>query len=150
MYLYSPLPLSNYRLPNLPSCEASVIAREARSLQVWNLFWLSNPTIDLVPKYGADWWKHYHPVIGGLSAIITDVREDECLFRKLSMHPDAFSVWFEREDHTIYDAYDVLGGEAWVANVMSRADLAAARMAVENPPVEVKGNVIRVNFRRSA
>jgi hypothetical protein len=117
---------------------------------VWNLFWLSHPGIDTVPEAGNNWWKTYKPLVGSLSAVIADVVEDEVLYRKLMMHPYAFKAWFEHEDHSIYDCYDILGGPAWVLNVVQRAEAAGSRMTVEDPPVRVEGNVVHVRFKKQA
>lgn len=135
-YRYSPEPMEAYRLQNLPVCEVEVIKSSEYTFEAWNLFWLSNPTIDVVPTLGARWWEHYRPVEGLLVAVMSDVAEDEQLFTKLSLHPDVFSHWFAREDHTIFECYEKLGGRHWVSTVLDRAEEAARHlMEAGNAPV---------------
>lgn len=150
IYRYSPRPIIDYKLYGIKTDEVSVIMGGDRREAVWNLFWLSLPTLDTVPGAGAEWWRKHSPIVGALSSIVSDVTEDEVLYRKLMMHPFTFAEWFEREDHTIYDTYVALGGSAWPTTVLKRAEDAAARMTLEDPPVRVQGNVITVNFRRVA
>lgn len=147
IYRYSPRPILDYKLVGIPTDEISVILGGERREAVWNLFWLSLPTLDNVPDAGHDWWRKHSPIVGALGSIIADVTEDEVLYRKLLMHPFTFCEWFEREDHTIYDTYVALDGDAWVTSVLKRAEASAARMTVEDPPVRIQGNVITVNFR---
>lgn len=150
IYRYSPRPILDYRIPGLDQDEVTVMLGHERREALWNLFWMSHPGIDSVPEAGHNWWKGYKPVIGALSAIISDVTEDEVLYRKLMLHPFAFKQWFEREDHTIYDCYDVMNGVQWVSNVLARSELAGTRMTIEDPPVRIDGNVVHVKFKQSA
>lgn len=149
-YRYSPQPMSEYKLTGVPHDEVSVIAKSEHPEAVWNLFWLSIPALDSVPGSGHDWWRGYTPTPGILGAILADVYQDEVLYRKLMMHPEMFIQWFEREDHSIFDSYNVLGGPTWVATVLKRAELAVNRLCAEDPPIRVEGNVIRVKFPRVA
>lgn len=98
---------------------------------VFNLFWLSVPAIDVLPVYGKKktWFRHYAPVDGAMRAIVADAMADEALARKLRMHPSRFIEFFEREDHSIHDCYEALGGERWVRTVLERAERARRRMS---------------------
>lgn len=136
-YCYSPLPTAEYRITALPTCEVNEIIKMAQpeATALWNLFWLSLPAVDVLPVHGksALWSKHYLPRIGANRAITLDAIGDEATFRKLQMHPLRFLRFFEREDHSSFMCYDALGGDAWVQNVLARAEAAAARMASEVP-----------------
>lgn len=147
-FRFSPHPISEYSLQGMPHNETAIITRLKESLQVWNLFWLSIPSLDLIPGTGVHWYRVYSPVPGAVNAVIHDVLEDEVMFRKLGMHPDAFVGWFEREDHTMFDCYDKLGGRQWVDTVIERAEMASARLAgsIPLPVISMKGNVVAVDF----
>jgi hypothetical protein len=143
-YNYSPRTIDDYCLPSLGgACEVGSIAKLKRHQAVWNLFWLSVPKIDNVPGAGVQWVQVYRPIADAAAAITTDVLLDEVLYRKLMMHPTSFAAWFEREDHTIYDAYDVLGERAWVDTVLQRASLSAQRMASSIKALEKTDNVFQ-------
>lgn len=146
-YVYSPLEPSEYRITNLDRCEVSeILAMEPSvALATWNLFWMSTPAVDALPQSGANWWRVYKPVDQALFTMATDVLEDEVLFRKLLMHPRAFTAWFEREDHSIYDTFDLLG-RAWADTVLMRANAAAMRMAIGETIRGRRQNVIKVSF----
>lgn len=132
-FCFSPLPIADYQITSLGGCEVSGIMSlpADQSLAVWNLMWLSLPTVDSLPVHGStpQWFKHYSPTAGAARAITADAIADEALFRKLRMHPTRFLTFFERENHSIYDCYAALGGERWVRTVMTRAHEAALRMA---------------------
>lgn len=149
-YVYSPYPPASYKLEGIARDEVSVILDlEEHHQAVWNLFWLSTPTLDnLVKVRPPDWRQVYRPIVGALASIIRDVVEDEVLFRKLQMHPTAFLDWFEREDYSIYDSYNALGGDFWADTVMGRAELANERITLESPTVSFRNNVVKVDFGR--
>lgn len=150
-FVYSPRPIEDYFLVGLSDSEAELISRLGPlSEAVWNLFWLSTPDIDLVPDAGKDWWRHYRPWRGGAAAVLADATEDEVMKRKVTMHPRHFAAWFEREDHSIYDAYDVYGGRDWVDTVLARAEAAGDRLTKLPSFIQAEGNVLRVDFRRVA
>lgn len=149
-YCYSPHPMERYLLHGVKDDEVSAIMQLDRSVAVWNLFWLSVPGLDNLPGSGRRWHKVYKPVENALATIVTDVLEDEVLYRKLMMHPEQFYDWFEREDHTIFDCHEVLGGDIWVETVLTRAQAAIDRLIIQNPVVSFKDNVVKVNFRRAA
>lgn len=143
---YSPLPIENYfiDIPVMSSIKA--ISKLDLAPAVWNLMWLSHPQVDNLPGAGDNWHKVYTTPEDLQKALIRDVYDDEVLYRKLCMTPIAFLDWWRREDHTIYDAYDV-GGKDWVETVTSRAEEAAARLS---KVIEVRDNVIAVKFGRAA
>lgn len=149
-YRYSPLQMSEYMLGGMEHCEVRAMSKldnEDQSLAAWNLFWLSVPDIDKVVGAGQDWWRVYKPHPDACSTVITDVIEDEPLFRKLLMRPDIFLAWFERErDKTIFDCYAQFGGPLWVETVTRRANIAIAHLASLVPVVD--GNVHYVKFGR--
>lgn len=147
IHVYSPLPIDAYRLPGLDSDEVTIIQKSDFKGSLWNLFWLSTPGIDTVP--GAHkWWDHYRPHRYALSAMIKDLHGDAALAEKLVAHPETFLAWFDRQDRSVYECYDELGGNTWVETVVSRAVIASSRHAVDTvATVETSGNVIRVKFR---
>lgn len=151
-YCYSPLPPEEYKLISLPRCEVGEIIKLGgkESTAVWNLFWLSMPSLDPLPVYGktARWALHYAPTPGAVGAITADAIADEALFRKLLLHPTRFAQFFEREDHSIYDTYEVLGDE-WVETVLSRAAAAASRMAHEVPAL-ARDNIYSIGGGKKA
>jgi hypothetical protein len=148
IYRYSPLPIPEYNLVGAPQNEINTIMGGDRREAVWNLFWLSLPQLDTIPGSGNKWWERYQPTAGALRAVVMDVNQDEVLYRKLMLHPEAFLSWWEREDHSIFDAYDVLGGKRWAETVLRRAEETAQRFACDMPPVSIVGNVVKVNFRQ--
>lgn len=145
--------MESYRLVGVPNDEVHFImtqvAKQYRDA-VWNLLWLSVPDIDVLVGAGAEAPKLYVPHPSALAAVVSDVIEDEVLYRKVMMHPDAFLDWFEREsDYSIFDCYEPLGCTRWVETVTERADMAAKRITSENPPIQIEaGGVMRVDFRR--
>lgn len=150
-YTYSPLPIKAYRAKGVRQSEVDTLIGDEREAAAWNLFWLSTPTIDFIPRLGANWWKSHQPMINGLAAVISDVYNDELIYRKLMMHPQSFHDWFEREeDKTLYDCYEKLGGDLWVRNVLERSHEAAERRLMLQPPITFDGNVLHVNFRKTA
>lgn len=115
-------------------------------LPLWNLFWLSMPTVDVLPEFGStpQWNLHYQATEKALHCLILEVETDPVLALKLAMHPARFLEWFRREDHLIYDAaYHELGGEKWVSTVIRRASEAAERMAGELPPGMQGANIYK-------
>ena len=136
-YRYSPFDMLEYRITSLPECEITSIMSlpQEQATAVWNLLWLSRPDLDALPEHGSspDWHKHYMPVPGTSRAITADAIADEAMLRKLQLHPTSFLAFFEREDHSVYDCYTALGGEAWVTTVTERAKASARRMALSLP-----------------
>lgn len=126
--LYSPLPLESYVIPSLPTCQVREIKQIEQWPGIWNLFWLSVPTIDTIPGSGTGWWKGYKPTPGVLGAVISDVMLDEPLYRRLISHPRKFADWWYRQDPSIFETYEVLG-EGWAETVLQRAHEARDRRA---------------------
>lgn len=145
MFRYSPLPIDQYRVVSLPTCEVAIVQGHPKRDAIWNLFWLSVPALDHLPGTGRDWWKHYKPVHGALSAVIRDVLDDEVLFRKLLLHPSRFIEWFERDDHSVYECYEVIG-TPWVDTVLVRAEEAATRRLIV-PRVWADSHGIHIDFQ---
>lgn len=156
--IYSPLDPSEYVIPTLDRCEVRAIIGlpEPVRTATWNLFWLSNPTLDAMPLLGVQWVKHYHPIvkeIGGrqvtlVGKIIEDVYSDITLQRKLMMHPRRFADWWVDEDITIYDTYQVLG-EPWRHTALARAVMAAEIREAGAVKIQ-RGNVIYPTFPKRA
>jgi hypothetical protein len=130
-YQYSPVPINSSSITLFGAHNVSLIIPPERETAIWNLYWLSLKDGEPAPNQKV------------LQAIILDVTEDEVLFRKLCMSPTQFLRWFRREDHSIYDTYYLLGGDYWAANVISRAEEAAARLSGQ-----VGSNVVEVDFAR--
>lgn len=120
-----------------------------RAPSVWNLFWLSSPAIDAVPGSGSQWHLAYRPVPDAAASITADVMLEDVLHSKLLLHPLRFAAWFSNEDHSIYDAYDILGEDRWVTTVLRRAEESARRMASEVPAL-AGGNVYSLIGRQRA
>ena len=139
---YSPLPVEDYFVSTKCKPSIQVISELEIGDAIWNLLYLSNPDVDLIPENEAE----YVTNRALQDAIVTDVYEDEVLYRKLLMPIGRFIAWFQREDHTIYDAYNV-GGEHWVSTVLKRAAAVAERQA---PVVSKRDNVIQVKFGKAA
>jgi hypothetical protein len=149
IFEYAPLKRQMYELEGLAQCEVSEIGKLEKGNAVWNLFWLSTPTIDSVPGSGLLWWKQYEPIPNAAMVITADVLGEEVLYRKLLMHPHAFMDWFSREDLSIYDSYSALGGDAWREVVLNRASTAVDRLRVSAETVLSRNsNVIHANFGR--
>lgn len=146
--IYSPRPAADYCIKTLPVCEVGEVLKLEQWPAIWNLFWLSVPTLDTLPDAGNAWWRGYQPQEGLLAAIIADATEDEALYRKLMARPSKFIEFWERQDHGIFDTHEILG-DAWVETVTRRAHEADARFF---DPLERRGvtgrvgNVIAVQF----
>lgn len=136
-YLYSPLPMREYRLQGLDADEVSVIEQSGAVLPIWNLFWLSNPKLDLIPLHGDRWWSVYRPDAAVLSSCIRDSYNDSTLCQVIVDHPYVFLPWFETQVHQDYHSYEVLGGKRWVELVMTRAEEAGSRLVSVAPPVRI-------------
>lgn len=150
-YNYSPRPIGDYLIHGLSGrCEAGAISSMEKGQAIWNLFWMSVPTLDRLPGAGPRWAMHYQSVPDVAASIAVDVTLDEVLYRKLLMHPSAFVAWFEREDHTIYDVHALMGGQVWVDRVLERAREAARRMASEVPALRAEGNIVYAIFGKKA
>lgn len=145
-YRYSPLPIEDYYKDMVGMSSIKAVAALDLAPAVWNMVWLSIPQIDNLPGSGADWHKVFRTPEGLQSAIVTDIYEDEVLYRKALMPPHRFLEWWKREDHTIYDAYEI-GGKEWAVTVTQRAEEATVRMS---KILDVKDNVIAVKFGRAA
>jgi hypothetical protein len=143
---YSPLPLQSYRLTGVANDHVTMVLSTPYPDPIWNLIWMSLPTIDLVVG-NKDWSKSFHYPPGALAALAKDVIEDEVLRAKLTRPPLDFANWFSSEDHSIFDTYPILG-PAWPATVVARAHVAHANLESIKP--QVQGNVIRVQFGRKA
>lgn len=150
-YNYSTYPMKDYFIYNLGGhCEVGTMSRMPRGQSIWNLFWLSLPTLDTLPGAGPRWVQGYRALPSVGASIVSDVTLDEVLYRKLLMHPTSFVAWFEREDHTIYDVYNLLGEQQWVETVLQRARESAKRMAMSVPILRKEGNVTYAIFGKKA
>jgi hypothetical protein len=131
VHCYSPLQPASYSyLTGAAVCEVKQMLVQPHGAQIWNLFWLSTPTIDLVPQADpGKWFEVYQPSARRTTAVVRDALDDEALLRKLAMHPTRFLEWFDSiDDHSIFDCYDALNGDDWVQTVIMRAAGAAARI----------------------
>ena len=152
-YCYSPIPIENYRIKALEACEASFIISQGPKIAgpLWNLFWLSVPSIDKLAEHASSerWFLHYRATDKALLALRREVRNDPVLELKLNLHPNRFLEWFKREDHEgCYDsAYFELGGQEWVETVKRRAAEAAQRIAYTLPE-EMQGKNIYAFIQR--
>ena len=83
----------------------------------------------------------------GLNDRVSSVREVE---RNARVSDDRYApvpapapvsqvVFFENEDHSIFDCYNAIGGEAWVKTVLDRAYEAEKRVMVESLAVAKSG-----------
>jgi hypothetical protein len=148
---YSPLTMDSYHLVGVEPDFVDAIGGHDLSPEIWNLFWLSNHALlQNVPGSGKAWGKHYTPVLGGLAAVVRDVEEDVILYKKLGMPPRSFYDWFRTEDVSIYDAYDIYGGDVWRDSVVSGALDAAVRDEARSAHAPACGNVIYARFGRRA
>lgn len=151
MPLYSPLPMSAYKLEGVDPDVTSSIAQLDLSEAVWNLFWASNwEALEKVPGSGQNWYKFYTPTQGGKRAVIDDVYNDETLFKYLSLPPQQFHDWFRDEDASIYDAYYVYGEDAWKERVLAATDFSARSERWAAPVRRREGTVVYAEFRRRA
>ncbi len=123
--IYSPFSQDRYRIKTIEKCEFAVFAEQAFGNAIWNLYWMSNPTVDSLVEFDpASWFLHYDIVPDLGQAIQADVQGDVVLLRHLHLSPLKFLTWWNRQDHSIYDTYDVIG-ETWPATVQRRAFEAA-------------------------
>jgi hypothetical protein len=148
---YSPVAIDRYVITSMDKCEVRVVMNSSLAASAWNLFWLSHPTLDVLPEHarGPTPFAHYESVRNGLSSVFRDIRRDEALARKVVMNPDAFMDWFSRQRHWEFDCYQSFG-KGWAATVLRRANDAALRLSSTDRPVSIKDNVIRINFGRAA
>jgi hypothetical protein len=146
---YAPKEINEYRLVDVACDVVTLCQAHHRGEALWNLFWLSTPSIESVCGR-PDWWRVYKPDAKAFHAMTADVEQDEVLFRKLLMPPSTFLLWFRNEDPSIYDTFPALGGGAWVEDVLHRAHLAAERLDAGRGLREITGNVITVQFGKRA
>jgi len=155
-FRYSPLPMRDYLITSLPECEVSALMsmpNKKHQAAVWNLSWLSLPTLDALPTWGHTprWFIHYMPISGAFRAITTDAVGDDVLMSKLLMSPRSFVSWFEREEQSRYECFDALGGMKWVETVLGRATEAMTRSANDQVvPAVLPSNVFHINRKRVA
>lgn len=125
-YRYSNFPMEAYKLP-IQRDEVDVIGmfEEAQRLPIWNLFWLSNPTIDAVPGSGSRWHRHYAPLPGLLVSVFQDVLDRSDLMGAVTSHPSQFMVWFCGQNAAEFRTYDIAGRVKWMDNVLERSQKAA-------------------------
>lgn len=124
--IYSPHSQDSYRIRSIERCEFCVFTDHPYSKAVWNMVWLSNPTVDSLVEFDPlTWFLHYEFIDGLGQSVIADVTGDVVLLRHLHLPPLQFLSWWNKQDHTIYDTYDVVGPD-WPATVKARA-LAAAK-----------------------
>jgi len=148
MWHYAPKDINEYHLSGVSTDFVTAIEREEAAEAIWNLFWLSVPSVDTIPGSGESWWRTFKVQPASLAAIMADVVEDSTLRNKLCGPPGEFADWFEREDASIYDSYYALNGEVWRENVLRRAREAASRPLPAKLLQSVMGNVFEVNFGR--
>jgi len=141
-YVYSPLPRQAY-YTDLEYDSIKCLDMVERGAAVWNLRWLTYPSIDKLPGAGKDWYLYHLATPAMCGALVDDVNMYDTLYHKLSEHPAKFAAWFAKEDHTGWACYKEGGGAKWVATVLERADQAAQRIA---SAIRVDGNVILVKF----
>lgn len=140
---YSPNPIEDYFIVDLPICSHRMVSEHELSESLWNMLWLSNPTIDTLPGSGKKWFMGYKSVEGFMAAAIADLYADEGLYNALMRSPKDFLNYWRNLELTEYDMYAV-GGDTWVATVTERAEEAMLRLM----PV-VEGNVVTVKFRKT-
>lgn len=145
--VYSPRKVEDYLIRSVPSCEVNEILKLEQWPAVWNLFWLSVPTVDTLPDSGINWWAHYQPAEGLLAAIIDDVLSEEPLYRRLMARPEKFLDFWCRTDISVYETYGVLG-DAWAETVLTRGHEARDRLA--GKVLGRQGNVVTAKFGRRA
>ncbi len=133
--------MSHYRLEDITLDEVAVIQSAPDSDAVWNLFWLANPLLDLVPGTGNRWYKVYRPTEHLLSNVIWSVGNDEALARKLLMNPLVFSEWFSRQE-----PFRFRMTEQQNENILTRSEAVGRSLLVNQPPVVIKDNVVHVRF----
>lgn len=139
-YLYSPAVAARYRVKSLARCEVSVILETNYRHEVWNLFWLSCPQIDLC--LDAEDVGNYRPIPGLAGNVIRDVLADVQLINALTKHPHDFLRWFEYENHESYWCFKEHHG-TWVDTVIRRAQEAGKRADMKR-----ELNVFYQNFVR--
>ena len=141
---YSPNPIEDYFLVDLPVCSHRVVSEHELSEALWNLLWLSNPTIDTLPGSGRKWYVGYSAVEGFMAAALDDLYADADLYNALMRSPKDFLNYWRKLELPEYEIYK-LGGDKMVAVITERAEEAMLRLM----PV-VSGNVVRVQFGRAA
>lgn len=124
--IYSPHHPTAYRLHCLKRDEFTVMAEHAHGPAIWNMYWMSNPTVDVLVKPQDGFPLDFHSVPDLSAAIIGDVIEHHELLRRLHMSPLQFLSWWNRIDPSVYEAYDAVGPH-WPALVRNRAHEAATR-----------------------
>ena len=142
--LYSPLPPDAYAPCDVEVNTITTLKKMERGDAIWNLMWLSYPSLDKMPGAGKDWHMVHTPNPQLTGAFSTDVNIYDDLNDMLLQHPAKFAAWFAKEDHKAWAAYKV-GGDAWVSTVLARAEDASVRLSSQ---VKIEGNVVQVRFGR--
>lgn len=119
--IYSPYSQDRCRIRSIEKCEFAIYAEHPFGKAIWNMFWLSNPSVDTLVEFDHETWFLNYDVIDGLGQAITgDVLGDVVLLRHLHLPPLQFLSWWNKQDHSIYDTFDVVG-ETWPSTVQARA-----------------------------
>jgi hypothetical protein len=123
--IYSPQDQSKYRLRAINPCEFSVIAESPFATATWNLYWMTNPTVDVLPSYTGKGLPPGFKVVADLTpTLMSDVISDTTLQRRLHLAPLQFLSWWNKVDHSVFDTYDLIG-PSWPETVRQRAFSAA-------------------------
>lgn len=126
---YSTHDISRYKVPGMMRTDINVIAAHPQGVAIWNLFWMSNPSLDgLIGCTTKDWYLRYTQVPDLSSALIEDVVGDAVLAHRLLEHPNLFRGWWRTEPHHLYRAYRLVPDWAGVvAKQAEKASLALLR-----------------------
>ena len=134
---YSPLPIQSYFLQGADHCVMRVIERQSMfSEATWNLYYLSMPSLDLVPGAGKNWYKVYKTDGLLVNNLLSYISLDANLHDHLLQHPAKFVAWFKRSRYIDLDP-------KWAEVVIARAEEVALRLS---RVVRQNGNLIEVRF----
>lgn len=149
-YRYSPHPIKAYFIPGVERCEIREIAKQTYAVELWNLFWLSVPSVDsLVGASPRGYWRNYISSPELVGAIFSDCL-DEKMMQMLAKPPASFHSWWCNEiDYTIYDTWEK-SGPGWVETVADRSDEAALRRLGNRPMIFTEGRVLRIDLSKAA
>lgn len=150
-HIYSPHPIDTYFIPGADVCEFRQIAKSPWAAEIWNLLWLSLPTVDSLPGSTATgYWRRYSSWPEIIKSVVADATQDEVFRDMLTKPPAVFHAWFCAEaDYTIYDTWDVCG-PTWVEHVADRSDEASLRRLSSKPFLFAQDHVLRIDYRKAA
>lgn len=146
--MYAPRTPDYYAIPGADHCVFRLIQKHG-DVQAWNLYWLTKPSIDLIPVYRENWHEYYMPFSGDETRAFYEAL-DKAVYNHLTLativaQPPQEAIRLLRKAHLERTKfYHLAGGEDWRETMLGRLFL-AERLA--EPRTRQDRNAEVVDFR---